>query len=205
MANHNSMFPFCWPTNTHLYLNACKPNLPEELDKNEEHCILNWILLPLLFSVGSCSGGCVCTVCVCKSDKGAARENTRKWPNASTVGGLKLVPHEWGLWLRSEESRSVAVPMLPYQCCREKKEGRKEWLLIGAGTDTLNKPKNRQRVRSGMVERFPLVFVNIYILMNTLTPQAKCYSDVLCVGHPSVAHALCALCLYSKCMCVVVN
>ncbi|KAF3694681.1 hypothetical protein EXN66_Car010357 [Channa argus] len=33
--------------------------------------------------------------------------------------------------------------MLPYQCCREKKEGRIEWTVIGPGTDTPNKTKHK--------------------------------------------------------------
>lgn len=90
--------------------------------------LLNWIPAWELES----GAVCMCTVySMCARVIKAQRENTRKWPNISTVGGLQLVPYEWGLWLRSEESRSVPVPMLPYQYCREKKESRKEWIVIG--------------------------------------------------------------------------
>lgn len=90
--------------------------------------ILSWILN---WEVDS-GAFCMCTVySMCARVIKAKRENTRKWPNISTVRGLQLVPYEWGLWLRSEESRSVPVPMLPYQYCREKKESRKEWIGIG--------------------------------------------------------------------------
>lgn len=194
MANHNSICSLSVDlqrltiTQTHA-----NPNLPEELDKTRG---LRFKLNPVscLFSHESWTQApFACVQYVCVSDKGVERENTRKWPNISTVGGLQLVPHEWGLWLRSEESRSVAVPMLPYQYCREKKEGRKEWMVIGPGTDTPNKTKNRQCVWSGM--QFTLIYVNIYILMNALTPRAKWHLSMLCVRDQSVVRALRTVCV----------
>ena len=51
------------------------------------------------------------------------------------------------------------------------------------GTNTPNETKNRQCVWRGLVVRFPLSGVNIYILM---TPQAGLYLVMLCVWVISV-------------------
>lgn len=102
----------------------------------------------------------------------AVRGNTQEWSNISTVGWLQLVLYEWGLWLRSEESRSEPVPMLPYQYIptyRENKEGRKEWMEFGLGTDTPNKTKIAC-VFVVLAVQFALIYINI--LMITLTPKA---------------------------------
>lgn len=65
------------------------------------------------------------------------------------------------------------MPMLPYQYCGEKKEGRKEWMAIGPGEGTPNRIKNRLCVWSGMaVENMPIE-VNIYVFIKSLTPKSR--------------------------------
>lgn len=65
------------------------------------------------------------------------------------------------------------MPMLPYQYCGEKKEGRKEWMAIGPGKGTPNRIKNRLCVWSRMaVENMPIE-VNIYVFIKSLTPKSR--------------------------------
>lgn len=83
ILNHNSIcFLF------RRYSDAYKANLPEELNKKRR----------LLFKLPPASSSWTewrhlhehsVFVCVCKSDKGEERENPRKWPNISTVVGLR--------------------------------------------------------------------------------------------------------------------
>lgn len=159
MVNYNSICVSSVHTQkAHCCSHACKPDSPDGTAQTRRSCLkLN--LISSLFSVESRTGSPFALHSnVCTRVIKAWRENTRKWPNTSTVGGLQLVPHEWGLWLRSEKSRSV--PMLPYQYRREKKEGSKEKMVIGRGMDTPNKTKNRKCVWSGMVVQFILIQVN---------------------------------------------